>query len=85
MVRALYRPNREPAQVGISLDIKTRDQIGSFLDASLMRPLWSTNAEWDQSISESLGTISFPERVMIELDMQERQKAAHSFEYDPLR
>ena len=91
-VRALYRPNREAAPLGDGLpdayskaDKEARAEIGGFLDAVLMRPLWSSDGDRNVAIIQALETMTIPERVFIELEMRDRQKSFYTSEYDPLR
>lgn len=84
-VRPLYRPNRESAPRGITLPRDDHDKIGQFLDATLMRPLWSSVADQDSAINNALDTLTFPERVFIELEMRDREREMYSSDYDPLR
>jgi hypothetical protein len=90
-VRVLYRPGRGHMSAGDGLPRgkspaakQARAEMADFLDASLMRPLWSSNEHREAAIFQALETMTIPERMFIELEMRERERVVHSFDYDPL-
>lgn len=91
-VRALYRPERidwpatKVAPQGMHKDVlESRNALKAFLDANLAAPVSFTGEQLDARAEEALNTMTMTERVIIEIDMQERLKHVHSFDYDPLR
>lgn len=65
--------------------ITARNNLGEFLDATLIRPLWFDESQQMQRVEQSLTTMTLSERVALEIEMTQRTRAVHSFEYDPLR
>lgn len=65
--------------------VKATQALGEFLDASLIRPLHFTEAQQEQRVSESIKSMTPAERVFLEIEMQARSAAVHTFDYDPLR
>lgn len=65
--------------------VDTRNTLGQFLDATLMRPLWFTEQQQEQRITDALDTMTLAERIAIEIELQNRNANVHSFDYDPLR
>ena len=92
-VTLLYRPGQELNDIpghgaprGTSKEaIVSRNNLGEFLDAVLLRPLWFDESQQMQRVEHSLNTMTLAERVTLEIEMTERSRATHSFEYDPLR
>ncbi len=91
-VRALFRPERvamPPTRVapqGQHKDVvEARSALKQFLDATLPVPVSFTDAELEARAEQALNTMTMPERVIIEMQMQERLRGVHSFDYDPLR
>lgn len=62
-----------------------RNQIGEFLDETLMRPLYFDETQQMARVEQSLNTMTIAERIAIEIEMTERTKVFHSYDYDPLR
>lgn len=92
-VRLLYRPGQESNDIpgdgaprGSSKEaIVARNDLGEFLDAVLLRPLWFDESQQMQRVEHSLNTMTLAERVTLEIEMTERARTVHSYEYDPLR
>ncbi len=91
-VRAVYRPGREPpghghgAPSGASaLARAARANLGECLDAALPRPLYATDADRHGQIEGALETMTLPERIILELEMQSRAANFYTSDYDPLR
>ena len=90
--RILFDPNREiprpgdgaPRAVG-SEATKARYALGEYLDAVLPRPLLFDDAQAQGRIEQALDTMTRAERVYLEIEMTERARRLHSFDYDPLR
>ena len=90
--RCLYRPDREtfpdgtgaPRQVGRE-GMQAFNEIAEYLDAHLMQPLYFTGGEMQSRVEQSLRSMSQAERVFIEIEMNERRRVMHSFDYDPVR
>lgn len=91
-VRCLSRPGNEPMsrtrvvpKGANRQSIETRETLGQFLDATLMRPLWFSDEEQNQRVEDALDTMTIAERIAIELEIQERAPTMHAFDYDPLK
>jgi hypothetical protein len=91
VTRCLYNPNRERFQPGNGAPQghhkaaqDARQQLGEFLDANLTRPLHNTASQNDARVERELNGMSQAARVFAELEMQDRTKAVHSWQYDPL-
>ena len=65
--------------------IVARNNLGEFLDAVLIRPLWFDESQQMLRVEQSLNTMSHAERVYLEIEMTERAKVMHSYDYDALR
>lgn len=65
--------------------IVARNNLGEFLDAVLIRPLWFDEGRQMQRVEQSLATMTVAERIYLEIEMTERNRAVHSYDYDPLR
>lgn len=92
-VRRIFDPNRfvpvasngaPPAQ-GSKDVVRARNDLGEYLDAALMRPLYHTGEQHQARVEQALDTMTPAERVYLEIEMQERARRVHSFDYDPLR
>jgi hypothetical protein len=83
----VFRQGREqaPPADGAPRDPASRQQIAEFLDAKLARPLFVAPTDRLRQIENGLQTMTIPERVFIELEMNSRQRNMHSSDYDPLR
>lgn len=80
------RPLANGAPRGNSKEsIIARNNLGEFLDAVLIRPLHFDESQQMQRIEHSLNTMTRAERVYLEIEMTQRARAVHSFDYDPLR
>jgi len=64
---------------------ETRSALGQFLQATLMRPVSFDDAKRHQQIEDALDTMTWAERITIEIEMQSRNAAVHSFDYDPFK
>ena len=70
---------------------EARQQLHEYLDASLTRPLYNSNGQPFTSsdgyarAEQALDAMTMAERVFVELEMNDRAKVSHSFNYDPLR
>jgi hypothetical protein len=91
-VRCLYRPGHERApRTNVVPNgpnrhaIEVRETLGQFIEANLMRPLYFDDSQNEARITEALDTMTLAERITIEIEMQSRRPAVHSFDYDPLR
>lgn len=92
-VRLLYRPTTTDdgtpangAPHGASKEaIIARNNLGEFLDAVLMRPLWFDESQHMQRVEQALTTMTIAERIAIEIEMTERTQIMHSYDYDALR
>jgi hypothetical protein len=92
VVRCLSRPGETVfpstniVPKGSNLEaIRTRNTLGQFLEATLMRPLHFDDTERETQINMALDTMTLTERVFIEVEMLSRNPIVHSFDYDPLR
>ncbi len=91
--RLIYRPSAavppppaDGAPNGTSREsMMARNALGDYLDAVLIRPLYFTEEQQMDRVRQSLNTMTRSERVLLEIEMTERAKKMHSFEYDPLR
>jgi hypothetical protein len=61
-----------------------RNSLAEFLDATLLRPLYFSEEQQMARVEQSLNTMTIAERIAIEIEMTERSKVFHSFDYDPL-
>lgn len=91
-VRLIHRPGDMPRELGNGApcgaskeSIVARNNLGEFLDVVLTRPLWFDESQQMQRVTESLDTMTLAERIAIELEMTDRTRAVHSYDYDPLR
>lgn len=88
-VRCLFRPGHEPAPrtntVPKRSSDRARETLGQFLDAQLIQPLYFNEEQEAQRVEDALDTMTLAERITIEIEMQARNAAVHSFDYDPLR
>jgi hypothetical protein len=62
-----------------------REEMADFLNGALMKPLHHSVQQHRLNVEQSLNTMTRAERVYLEIEMQERARAVHSFDYDPLR
>lgn len=62
-----------------------RDRLAEFLGDALMKPLYHSVQQHRQTVEQSLNTMTIAERIAIEIEMTERSKVFHSYQYDPLR
>jgi hypothetical protein len=62
-----------------------RERLGEFLSGALMKPLWHSAEQHRVAVEHSLNTMSIAERIAIEIEMTERARVMHSYDYDPLR
>lgn len=92
VVRCLYRPDRQvfPPADGAprptnTETTKARNDICEYLDAHLMQPLYFSSAQQQQRVEESVNTMTRAERVHLDIEMHERARVLHSFDYDPIR
>jgi len=91
-VRVLFDPNRERPVAGFGAPkpigkdaTAARYALGEYLDAALMRPLFFDGTQQQARIETALETMTPAERVYLEIEMSERARQLHSFDYDPLR
>lgn len=88
-VRLLFQPGHEPVPrttvVPRRANNGARETLGHFLDANLIRPLYFNEEQQAQRVEDALDTMTLTERITIEIEMQTRNAAVHSFDYDPLR
>jgi len=98
-VRALYRPGRSdaPLPAGNALPRGTsqaaqeaREAITDALTdpasgASMPRPLYATEDQYDALIAERMRTMTLAERIDIEIALTQRNARKHTYDYDPLR
>lgn len=92
-VKLLYREGQADREVigwgaprGNSKEsLIARNQIAEFLDAALIRPLHFDEQQQMARVEQSLNTMTIAERIAIEIEMTERTKVFHSYDYDPLR
>jgi len=71
------RPSASFAPLGQGIPAATaRERIGDFLLGAYGVP--------DELVANRLETLSLPERVFLEIEMTEREKRLHTFDYDPL-
>ena len=90
--RLIYRASSAPAPAANGAptgstkeSIVARNALGDYLDAVLIRPLWFDEEKQMERVTQSLNTMTRSERILMEIEMTERTKKMHSFEYDPLR
>lgn len=90
-VRPLYRPSYETQPLGNGAPkgpskaaIEAKLHIAEYLDAALMRALYATDADRETQIMAALDHMTLPERVFLEIEMDERRGSLYSAEYDPL-
>lgn len=91
-VRVLFDPNRTPSAAGNGAPkaigkaaSDERYRLGEYLDAALMRPLYFNGEQQQARVETALDTMTRAERVYLEIEMTERSRQVHSFDYDPLR
>ena len=96
MVRALYRPGRDRLPDGDGLPPRdfppgqsAWQEAGDLLadpeSGRLMRPLHADDQQYSDLVNERLRTMTLAERVDIEIELTQRFRRAHSFDYDPLK
>lgn len=96
MLRALYRPGRErlpdgdglppqgsAARQAVSQEIG--DHIADPENARMWRPLHAKDDQYSDLVNDRLRTMTLAERIDIEIELTQRFRRAHSFEYDPLK
>jgi hypothetical protein len=85
--RCIHRANRVdmPTTNVAPRDPHDRQAMAEFLGAKLMKPLYHSAQQHHMSVEHSLNTMSHAERVYLEIEMTERTKAMHSYDYDALR
>ena len=59
--------------------------MAEFLHGALMKPLHHSTQQHRLSVEQALNTMSHAERVYLEIEMTERAKVMHSYDYDALR
>ena len=91
MIRCLYRPGQQPLPQGDGAPrgggksvVEARNRLAGYLDGALMRPLYSTDQEQFHRVEQALETMSVAERVYLEIEMQEREKVFHSYNYEAI-
>lgn len=91
MTRCIYRPDGDTRQPAKGLPQghapacdESRNRIREYLDASLM-PLPGAPQRHFERVQHDMETMTQSERVFIELEMQGRNRASHSFDYDPIK
>ena len=90
-VRLLHRgvptplPSDGAPRGGLPSSVEERTRLAEFLDGALMRPLYFSQQQQRMRVDDALSTMSRAERVYLEIEMSERARASHSFDYDPLR
>ena len=91
-VRCLYRAGRETYPLAHGAPKPTskegiiaRNDIAEYLDAHLMQPLFFSSLQHEARVTQSLDTMTQAERVYLEIEMHERARVMHSFDYDPVR
>lgn len=62
-----------------------RARLADFLDVVLMKPLHHSAQQHRMNVEQSLNTMTRAERVYLEIEMTERAKVTHSYDYDALR
>lgn len=86
--RCIYRAN-VVADVGPShaapRDLHERQEIAEFLGTALMKPLHHSAQQHRATVEKAIDTMTIAERVAIEIEMTQRAKTMHSFDYDALR
>jgi hypothetical protein len=65
--------------------LQARNALGEYLDCVLIRPLHFSEEQQMARVEQSLNTMSLAERVFLEIEMTQRSRAVHSYDYDPLR
>ncbi len=85
--RLLHRANVEPALPtrNAPRDPDARDNMADFLHGALMKPLHHSIQQHRLNVEQSLNTLSHAESVYLEIEMTERAKVMHSYDYDSLR
>jgi hypothetical protein len=85
--RLLYRPGADarPPADGAPRTPAEREDIAEYLSTALMRPLYHSPGQHRLNVEQSLNTMTRSERILLEIEMTERAKKMHSFEYDPLK
>lgn len=91
-VRVLYRPGRETPQPGNALPLgaskaahDARLELGTYMDATLLRPLFATAEQHESGIELALETMTMQQRVLIEIEKSQRERSVHTSDYDPLK
>jgi len=91
-VRGLYDPSRTiwPQTNVVPRDPspqarETRATLAQFMHAVALKPLHMSEGEHARNIETYLDTMPLTERVFIEIELQTRDAAVHSFDYDPLK
>jgi hypothetical protein len=99
MARALYRPGRSDAPLpdGNALPRGTSRQaldaraaieealIDPANGASMPRSLYATDDQYEASVRERMRTMSFAERIDIEIELARRLQRSHTYDYDALK
>jgi hypothetical protein len=84
--RLLHRANAPvQQQTNVARGAVERERLGEFLSGALMKPLWHAAQQHHMAVEHSLNTMSIAERIATEIEMTERARVMHSFDYDPLR
>jgi hypothetical protein len=85
--RCIHRANRidmPPTSVA-PRNAADRQEIADFLGAKLMKPLHHSIQQHQLSVEQALNTMTLAERVYLEIEMTERARVVHSYDYDALR
>jgi hypothetical protein len=99
MTHALYRPGRSEVPLpdggglprGASPAVReAREAVQEMLvdpasGASVMKPLYATEDEYDALVAERMRTMTLAERIDIEIALTQRFARTHTFDYDPLK
>lgn len=90
-VRCIYRPDADRRQPDKGLPQghapacdEARNRIREFLDATLLPLPGNPDGHYDR-VQDEMKVMTQAERVFIELEMQGRNRASHSFDYDPIK
>jgi hypothetical protein len=85
--RCIYRADQvEMPRTNVAQkDPEAREEIADFLFAALMKPLHHSVQQHRLDVDQALTTMTIAERIAIELEMTQRSRAVHSYDYDPLR
>lgn len=96
MTRALYRPGRERLPDGDGLPpvdlpagATTWQEIGDFIadpaNGRIARPLHADDNQYSELVNERLRAMTLVERIDCEIELTQRFRRAHTFDYDPLK